>query len=123
MNPKELREKKSGALNLLDTLTQTTPASFNEVLRVWTELQFDAVIARHGADLAFSRAYIAASNELKIVNGKEKALTEKEKDHEAFLATEAAAVNAAIADLHAKAIYNLMLRLRDRDNKEIGNGE
>ena len=97
----------------LESLSQ--PTTFQEVLDLWGQAQYAALTAKHTADLEYSRAYVEASMSAKLVGGKEKPLTEKEKDHEAVLASEESAYIAAVADLNAKVLYNLMLRLRDRD--------
>lgn len=89
--------------------------SFRECLRAWCEAQTLAIDAKHAADLAYAHGYSEAANTERVVGGKPKALTEKEKDNAAFLASADVARHAADCDLVAKSFYNLMLHLRDND--------
>ena len=89
--------------------------TFLGCLDLWMQLQLEAIKAKHKADIEYAIAYEKASNQ---VNQSGKPLTEKAKDNQAFMDTEEHAFAAQLADLRAKSVYNLMLKMRDESGPQ-----
>lgn len=97
---------------LLDAIEKqiTSELTFEQALVLWMESQFDAITAKHKADVAFAVEYEKANSEMGPTG---KPLTEKAKENQAFLVTAPHTREASILDLRAKTYYNIMLKLRD----------